>query len=290
MIRDHSAPWLIPFVSSSVLHLGLGWIVLGLSLTWVPTAPAVLPVHLEVLEPEPSKVQPPPARPPLPPPRRAPVITPVTPPPIVAPEPPRPLESTADSRPPVTVADAMRSPASPPPAPEVREPARPTPAPTVEPSSGVVIERRAATNGETRVPAPALPSAPAGDPRPGIAAPPAAEPAVAATGPRTASITPAPALGSGVTQTARPRGGYQVVPTYPATARRLGAQGTTLLRVLVQDDGRVGDVQIQRSAGHPDLDRAAEEAVRRWRFDPARKGTQAVAIWVLLPVEFHLSD
>ena len=152
-----------------------------------------------------------------------------------------------------------------------------------------MIERPpAAANRENQ--APALPSAPVGDPRPAIAAPRAAEAAVAALGPKVAAISPSPAPGPGATQTARPRGGYQVMPTYPATARRLGAQGTTLLRVLVQDDGRVGDIQIQRSAGHPDLDRAATDAVRRWRFDPARKGAEAVAIWVLLPVEFHLSD
>jgi hypothetical protein len=29
--------------------------------------------------------------------------------------------------------------------------------------------------------------------------------------------------------------------------------------------------------------------VRRWRFDPARKGAEAVSVWVLLPVEFHLT-
>jgi protein TonB len=91
-----------------------------------------------------------------------------------------------------------------------------------------------------------------------------------------------------VTATAYPRGGYQVRPSYPASARRLGIQGTSLLRVFVAADGRVGDIVVQESAGHPDLDQAATAAVRRWRFEPARRGAEAVAIWVLLPVEFHL--
>ena len=77
-------------------------------------------------------------------------------------------------------------------------------------------------------------------------------------------------------------------PSYPATARRLGIQGTTLLKVHVLVDGRVGDVVVQESAGHADLDRAAADAVRRWRFDPARRGNDAVSMWVLLPVEFRL--
>jgi protein TonB len=94
--------------------------------------------------------------------------------------------------------------------------------------------------------------------------------------------------GDGITQTAIPRGGYQVRPSYPGSARRLGVQGTTILRVHVAADGRVADVVVQDTAGHPDLDHAAADAVRRWRFEPARRGTEAVAMWVLLPVEFRL--
>ena len=92
----------------------------------------------------------------------------------------------------------------------------------------------------------------------------------------------------GVTQRAMPRSGYQHRPSYPASARRLGVQGTTLLGVLVAGDGRVSEVVVKQSAGHPDLDQAAADAVRRWRFEPARRGTEAVAMWVLLPVEFKL--
>ena len=91
-----------------------------------------------------------------------------------------------------------------------------------------------------------------------------------------------------VTRVARPQGGYQVRPGYPASARRLGIQGVTLLKVHVLVDGRVGDVIVQETAGHLDLDQAAADAVRRWRFDPARRGDEPVAMWVLLPVEFRL--
>src|SRR5207302_449003 len=76
-----------------------------------------------------------------------------------------------------------------------------------------------------------------------------------------------------MTQTAAPRGGYQVRPSYPTSARRAGIQGTTLLGVFVGADGRVGDVIVKQSAGHPDLDAAAAEAVKRWRFEPARRGS-----------------
>jgi periplasmic protein TonB len=92
----------------------------------------------------------------------------------------------------------------------------------------------------------------------------------------------------GITRMAAPSGGYQVRPSYPSTARRLGIEGTSMLRVYVSAEGRVTDVQVDQSAGHPDLDRAAAEAVRRWKFEPGRRGSEPVGMWVRLPVQFVL--
>lgn len=86
----------------------------------------------------------------------------------------------------------------------------------------------------------------------------------------------------------RPLGGYQVKPRYPESARRQGVEGTAMLKMRITAQGHVEEAQVERSAGHPDLDQAAVEAVRRWRFEPARRGGEAVAIWVVLPVEFRL--
>ena len=126
------------------------------------------------------------------------------------------------------------------------------------------------------------------------AGPPVSSPSVASASGPVSSPSVASASGpdtrplGALTQFARPQGGYQVTPGYPASALRLGIQGTTLLRVRVLIDGRVGDVIVQRSAGHPDLDQAAADAVRRWRFEPAQRGNDPVAMWVLLPVEFQI--
>jgi protein TonB len=96
------------------------------------------------------------------------------------------------------------------------------------------------------------------------------------------------AAGDALTGLAHPLGGYQVKPRYPESARRAGVQGTTLLKLRVLENGRVGDVMIEQSAGHRDLDSAAAEAVKKWLFEPARLGKEAVAVWVLLPVKFEL--
>jgi TonB family protein len=91
-----------------------------------------------------------------------------------------------------------------------------------------------------------------------------------------------------LTGLARPMGGYQVKPRYPDSARRAGFQGTTLLKVHVLENGRVGEVLIEQSAGHRDLDTAAADAVKQWLFEAARMGERPIAVWVLLPVKFEL--
>ena len=95
--------------------------------------------------------------------------------------------------------------------------------------------------------------------------------------------------GSGNGTSARAIGGYQVKPRYPESARRRGIEGTVLLKMRITAQGRVEDVQVVRSAGYPDLDESAIEAVRRWRFEPARRNGEPVAEdAVLLPVVFQL--
>jgi TonB family protein len=79
-------------------------------------------------------------------------------------------------------------------------------------------------------------------------------------------------------------------PEYPESARRDGREGRVLLRVLVDDQGRSRQVEINSSSGNEALDRAAAEAMRRWRFHPARQGDKPVESWLRVPIEFRLAD
>jgi protein TonB len=88
---------------------------------------------------------------------------------------------------------------------------------------------------------------------------------------------------------ARPDYGANSPPTYPPLAREKGYEGTVYLRALVERDGRVGNLLIDRSSGHEILDRAAVDSVRGWTFLPAQKDGKPVASWVLLPVKFVLN-
>jgi protein TonB len=77
-------------------------------------------------------------------------------------------------------------------------------------------------------------------------------------------------------------------PRYPLTARRAGEQGTVTLRVLVTPDGVASRVGVEKSSGSPHLDAAALEAVKAWRFTPARQGAKSVESWMLVPILFRL--
>lgn len=94
--------------------------------------------------------------------------------------------------------------------------------------------------------------------------------------------------GAGGGKFARPDYGTNPLPKYPPLAREKGYEGTVYLRVLVQADGRVGNLSIDRSSGHEVLDRAAVDSVKEWTFLPAQKGGKRVESWVLLPVKFKL--
>lgn len=63
----------------------------------------------------------------------------------------------------------------------------------------------------------------------------------------------------------------QSKPVYPEIARQMRIHGVLVIEVTVLPDGQVGSVKIQ--SGHPLLLRAAEDAVRKWRYSPAPETT-----------------
>lgn len=80
-------------------------------------------------------------------------------------------------------------------------------------------------------------------------------------------------------------------PRYPREALLAGIEGTVLLQVLVDIDGRPLEASIHRSSGHRQLDLAARQHVlRKWTFRPAMKDGRAVQAIGLVPIEFSLGD
>jgi protein TonB len=77
-------------------------------------------------------------------------------------------------------------------------------------------------------------------------------------------------------------------PVYPAFARRMGMEGTVMLKVLVSCQGISLKIEVACSSGHEILDKAAADAVRNWHFVPAKRGNSPIEEWVQVPVAFHL--
>lgn len=77
-------------------------------------------------------------------------------------------------------------------------------------------------------------------------------------------------------------------PKYPRLARKRGIEGRVLLHVVIDRQGAVTELSVERSSGSALLDRAARKAVQRWQFVPARQNGVAVASYVRVPIDFVL--
>jgi protein TonB len=124
-------------------------------------------------------------------------------------------------------------------------------------------------------------------------------PTVSTAGPSPAPVTatvaslraPEPAAqGGGSAVSAKPRYRTNPTPDYPIPSKRRREEGIVLLNVQVAADGTPAAVSLNRSCGHPLLDRAALDAVRRWTFEPACAAGVPISSLVVVPVRFSLAD
>jgi protein TonB len=77
-------------------------------------------------------------------------------------------------------------------------------------------------------------------------------------------------------------------PGYPRISRRMGEQGTVIVRVFISTQGLPEKAEVRTSSGFARLDQAALEAVQRWRFVPGRRNGTPEAMWFNIPVRFVL--
>ena len=110
-----------------------------------------------------------------------------------------------------------------------------------------------------------------------------------ATAPATASGTPSEAPPAIVPPRFDAAYLANPAPPYPTLSRRLNETGRVLLRVKVSAEGLPTEIDIAQSSGYPRLDEAAREAVRGWKFVPARQGDKTVPAAVQVPIVFKLN-
>ncbi len=123
---------------------------------------------------------------------------------------------------------------------------------------------------QSTLPAPAAPVATPPEVKPAPPAPPAPEPVVQARFDADYLKNPA--------------------PPYPPLSRRMGEEGKVILRVSVTPAGTAESVEIKTSSGSQRLDESAQKTVRTWKFIPAKRGSEAVQSFVLVPIIFKLEQ
>ncbi len=79
----------------------------------------------------------------------------------------------------------------------------------------------------------------------------------------------------------------KVEPNYGVQSQHNKLQGTVLLSVVIDQNGKTEDIHVKRSLA-PDLDENAIEAVSKWQFAPAMKNGQPVAVRAQIEVNFRL--
>ncbi len=78
-------------------------------------------------------------------------------------------------------------------------------------------------------------------------------------------------------------------PSYPEEARLRREEGTVFVKALVGADGQVAQVAVDETKPAPAaLTRAALDAVKQWRFEPATAKGKPVEVWIAVPVRFRL--
>lgn len=82
--------------------------------------------------------------------------------------------------------------------------------------------------------------------------------------------------------------GRRVRPEYPKRSLKLRQEGTVLLRVLVSKDGKQETLTVHRPSKYVLLNQAAVKAVKKWKFEPTRRGGRAIKSWVEIPIEFAI--
>ena len=81
---------------------------------------------------------------------------------------------------------------------------------------------------------------------------------------------------------------------YPVDAIRHHHEGTAVLRILVAPGGNARQIEIQKSSGFAELDKAAARAANCWQFKPKQfepdENEAAFDAWIIVPVQFSISQ
>lgn len=79
-----------------------------------------------------------------------------------------------------------------------------------------------------------------------------------------------------------------VMPEYPEAERTVGHESVVILKIVIEADGRVGRIQVMK--GDEPFLAAALNAVRNWRYEPAKLDGQTIATFKIVKIPFRLKS
>jgi protein TonB len=78
-------------------------------------------------------------------------------------------------------------------------------------------------------------------------------------------------------------------PRYPASLKSEGVSGVVAVVIVIDETGSVKASSISKSS-NPEFEKPALEAVKNWKFKPAKKDGKSVKVQVVVPLRFTESD
>ena len=91
----------------------------------------------------------------------------------------------------------------------------------------------------------------------------------------------------------KPKGGLEAIQDklkYPKKAQKAGVEGIVNVKVLVGTNGKVLETEIEKSFDEISCDMAAIDAIKKIKWEPAKKDDEPIEAWISVPVEFKLDD
>ncbi len=195
---------------------------------------------------------------------------------------PPPVETPTIAAPPPPLPAAPPQPQPPP------EPPAPVPPPPPSVSTPVETEAPPVPMAEP-VPTPsAIPAANPASPSPETSA--RSNPAANTPAPTSPPTTAANTIVAGPIQIGEPSYLVLMQPEYPTQARRLHQEGTVVLALSLDSEGKLEKVVVTKSSGHPLLDQAAVEAMQQSRFQAANQNGVPVPSRAEVSITFRLEN
>ena len=83
---------------------------------------------------------------------------------------------------------------------------------------------------------------------------------------------------------------YKAEPKYPSEAKRAGKEGKVVLEATIDVDGKPKDIRVKKDEVGFGCARAAIQALKASRFNPAKRGGTSIAQRITVPYTFKIED